>query len=80
MVDRPWRSSYLGSPFVERLWRSVKHEEVSLKAYESVAKARAGIGSLPEESTTTRGLTRPSTIELRPMCSRKDGVRTKSLR
>ena len=31
--------------FVERLWRSVKYEEVYLKAYESVAEARAGIGA-----------------------------------
>ena len=30
--------------FVERLWRSVKYEEVSLHAYESVAVARAGLG------------------------------------
>jgi putative transposase len=27
--------------FVERLWRSVKYEEVYLRAYESVAQARA---------------------------------------
>ena len=27
------------------LWRSVKYEEVYLKAYESVAEARAGIGA-----------------------------------
>ena len=26
--------------FVERLWRSVKYEEVYLKAYDSVAEAR----------------------------------------
>ena len=31
--------------FVERLWRSVKHEEVCLKAYESVVEARAGVGA-----------------------------------
>ncbi len=30
--------------FVERLWRSLKHEEVYLKAYGSVAEARASIG------------------------------------
>lgn len=30
--------------FVERLWRSVKYEEVYLHAYDSVAEARAGIG------------------------------------
>ena len=31
--------------FVERLWRSVKYEEVYLKAYDTVAEARAGIGA-----------------------------------
>jgi putative transposase len=30
--------------FVERLWRSLKYEEVYLHAYESVAEARVGIG------------------------------------
>jgi hypothetical protein len=28
--------------FVERLWRSLKYEEVYLNAYESVAEAKAG--------------------------------------
>ncbi len=31
--------------FVERLWRSVKYEEVYLKAYESVGEAKAGLGT-----------------------------------
>ena len=31
--------------FVERLWRSLKYEEVYLKAYDSVADARAGIAA-----------------------------------
>ena len=30
--------------FVERLWRSIKYEEVYLRAYASVSEARAGIG------------------------------------
>jgi len=30
--------------FVERLWRSVKYEEVYLRAYDSVSDARASIG------------------------------------
>jgi putative transposase len=30
--------------FVERLWRSVKYDEVYLLAYASVPEARAGIG------------------------------------
>jgi putative transposase len=35
-----WRDNV----FVERLWRSVKYEEVYLKAYASVSEARASIG------------------------------------
>ena len=35
-----WRDNV----FVERLWRSVKYEEVYLHAYVSVREARAGIG------------------------------------
>ena len=35
-----WRDNI----FVERLWRSVKYEEVYLHAYDSAAEARASIG------------------------------------
>jgi putative transposase len=35
-----WRDNV----FVERLWRSVKYEEVYLRAYETVGEARASIG------------------------------------
>ena len=35
-----WRDNV----FVERLWKSIKYEEVYLHAYESVSDARAGIG------------------------------------
>jgi putative transposase len=35
-----WRKNV----FVERLWRSVKYEEVYLRAYESVSEARVSIG------------------------------------
>jgi putative transposase len=35
----------LDNVFVERLWRSLKYEEVYLKAYEDVRQARAGIGA-----------------------------------
>ncbi len=31
--------------FIERLWRSIKYEEVHLKAYADASEARAGIGS-----------------------------------
>jgi putative transposase len=35
-----WRDNV----FVERLWRTVKYEEVYLKAYDSVSEARTSIG------------------------------------
>ncbi len=35
-----WRENV----FVERLWRTIKYEEVFLRAYASVSEARAGIG------------------------------------
>ncbi len=35
-----WRDSV----FVERLWRTVKYEEVYLRAHASVSEARASIG------------------------------------
>ena len=38
------RGAWRDNVFVERLWRSVKYEEVYLRAYESVAEARALIG------------------------------------
>ena len=34
--------------FVERLWRSIKYEEVYLKAYQTVAEARTGINAYLE--------------------------------
>ena len=39
------RGRYMDNLFVERLWRSLKYEEVYLNAYASVAEAKAGIGS-----------------------------------
>ncbi len=34
----------IANVFVERLWRSVKYEEVCLHAYDDMAAARRGIG------------------------------------
>ena len=39
------KGRYRDNIFVERLWRSLKYEEVYLNAYASVAEAKAGIGS-----------------------------------
>ncbi len=35
---------YRDNVFVERLWRSVKYEEVYLRAYDTASEARASIG------------------------------------
>ena len=37
------KGRYLDNIFVERLWRTIKYEEVYLRAYESVREARARI-------------------------------------
>lgn len=37
------KGRWVGNMFVERLWRSLKYEEVYLKAYESVIEARQDI-------------------------------------
>jgi len=41
--DQDGKGRCLDNVFVERLWRSVKYEEVYLHAYADVAEARAGI-------------------------------------
>jgi putative transposase len=43
-ISMDGKGSWRDNVFVERLWRSVKYEEVYLKAYDSVAAARASIG------------------------------------
>ena len=44
-ISMDGKGRWVDNVFVERLWRSVKYEEVYLKAYETVAEARAGIGT-----------------------------------
>ncbi len=39
------KGSYRDNIFVERLWRTVKYEEVYLKAYENGGDARTGLGA-----------------------------------
>jgi putative transposase len=43
-ISMDGKGSWRDNVFVERLWRSVKYEEVYLKAYDSVSDARASIG------------------------------------
>ena len=47
-ISMDGKGRWMDNVFVERLWRSVKDEEVYLKAYETVAEARAGIGTYLE--------------------------------
>ena len=39
------KGRYSDNIFVERLWRSIKYEEVYLKAYQNGTEARKGIGA-----------------------------------
>jgi putative transposase len=43
-ISMDGKGSWRDNVFVERLWRSVKYEEVYLRAYDSVGEARASIG------------------------------------
>jgi putative transposase len=43
-ISMDGRGAWRDNVFVERLWRSVKYEEVYLRAYDGVAEARASIG------------------------------------
>jgi putative transposase len=44
-ISMDGKGRYLDNIFIERLWRSLKYEEVFLKAYACVAQARLGIGA-----------------------------------
>jgi putative transposase len=43
-ISMDGKGAWRDNVFVERLWRSVKYEEVYLKAYDTVSEARASIG------------------------------------
>jgi putative transposase len=53
-ISRDGKGRWVDNVFVERLWRSVKYEEVYLKAYDSVAKARYSLGQYFEFYNTER--------------------------
>ena len=42
-ISMDGKGAWRDNVFVERLWRSVKYEEVYLRAYDSVSEARAGL-------------------------------------
>ncbi len=43
-ISMDGKGAWRDNVFVERLWRTVKYEEVHLRAYASVSEARASIG------------------------------------
>lgn len=43
-ISMDGKGRWMDNVFIERLWRSLKYEEIYLKAYDSVAQARQGIG------------------------------------
>ena len=51
-ISMDGKGAWRDNVFVERLWRSVKYEEVYLSAYDTVAEARASIGRA--RASTTR--------------------------
>jgi putative transposase len=44
-ISMDGKGRYLDNIFIERLWRSLKYEDIFLKAYGSPAEARSGIGA-----------------------------------
>lgn len=53
-ISMDGRGRFLDNIFVERLWRSLKYEEVFTKAYATVAEARSGIGQYISHYNTER--------------------------
>jgi putative transposase len=48
-ISMDGKGAWRDNVFVERLWRSVKYEEVYLKAYDTVGEARASLGRYLED-------------------------------
>jgi putative transposase len=63
-ISMDGRGSWRDNVFIERLWRSVKYEEVYLRAYDTVAEARSSLG-LYLGSITASGRIRALTDGLR---------------
>ena len=53
-ISMDGRGSWRDNVFVERLWRSIKYEEVYLHAYESVSHAKAALARYIDFYNTRR--------------------------
>ena len=61
------KGRWIDNVFVERLWRSVKYEEVYLRAYANGGEARASLTSA-SRFTTNGAFTKPSTTPRPTRC------------
>jgi putative transposase len=53
-ISMDGKGAWRDNVFVERIWKSIKYEEVYLRAYDSVAEARASIGRYLDFYNTRR--------------------------
>ena len=53
-ISMDGRGRWIDNVYVERLWRSLKYEEVYLKAYENMKEAKRSIGIYLNEFNSTR--------------------------
>jgi putative transposase len=53
-ISMDGKGAWRDNVFVERLWRTIKHDEVYLKAYESVSQARDSMARFIEFYNTRR--------------------------
>ena len=67
-ISMDGKGRYQDNIFVERLWRTVKYEEVYLKAYASVLEAQRGLEDYFRFYTGS-GPIRPWATGPRPRCS-----------
>ena len=67
-VSMDGKGCWIDNVFVERLWRSLKYEDIYLREYLDVRAPRGGRRPLARLSTTTNGATRRWTTRLRGTC------------
>ena len=53
-ISMDGRGSWRDNVFVERLWRTIKYEEVYLRAYDTVSQARASLGIISKLLTNVQ--------------------------
>ena len=83
-VSMDGKGSYCDNLFIERLWRTVKYEEVYLKAYRDGREVRANIGEYfrfynNERPHQSLGYRTPAKIYYPPMMEESDGGVLQSL-